>query len=262
MSKAGIPGPVWESDKEKNGASMRIVSWNCGGGLGTKEKIAYFKALNADVAVVPELRESNIGLLKPDSFVWVTNNFETKAPKGLGILTFNGFQLLELPRDPEMEIFIPVQISKDSFKFNLLAVWNFYWACKQGRFKGPRGLEFAAIEYFSPLFQENCVVAGDWNVGPTLSFARDEHFEIVRRFKEKGLRSLYHEYSKEAQGEESIVTFKHTRGKKHLIDHIYGSEIFLKNMKSFDVHSFVQVVGSDHVPLVLEVEIAIEKKAG
>ena len=59
--------------------------------------------------------------------------------KGLGILCFNGFQIQELPRDEDMEIYIPVKIKGKGIEFNLLAIWNFYWACKQGRFKGVKG---------------------------------------------------------------------------------------------------------------------------
>ena len=37
-----------------------------------------------------------------------------------------------------MEIYIPAKIKGNGIEFNILAIWNFYWACKQGRFKGVR----------------------------------------------------------------------------------------------------------------------------
>jgi hypothetical protein len=68
-------------------------------------------------------------------------------------LAFNGYELEELERDEDMEIFIPLKVSKNRFSFNLPAVWNFYYACKQGRFKGVMGdgcLEWSALKHFQP----------------------------------------------------------------------------------------------------------------
>ena len=39
---------------------MRILQWNCCNGLGTKPQIEYFKSFECDIAVLPELKESNI----------------------------------------------------------------------------------------------------------------------------------------------------------------------------------------------------------
>ena len=63
--------------------------------------------LNNEIAI----KEHNIEKLNPNSSVWVTNNFENKSPKGLGILAFNNFTLQELSRDEDMEIFFFLRYS-------------------------------------------------------------------------------------------------------------------------------------------------------
>jgi len=130
---------------------MRILSWNCNNGINQPEQLNYFKSFKPDLAIIPEVKEYNIEKLGPDSAVWVTNNPKNKSPKGLGVLAFNGFKLEELPRDHDMEIFIPLKVLKGDFSFNLLAVWNFYYVCKRGRFKdlkGPDCLEYSALKHY------------------------------------------------------------------------------------------------------------------
>ena len=104
------------------------------------------------------------------TLIWITNNHVNPRPKGLGVLTFNDFSLEVQPRDEDMEIFIPLKICKVGFSFNLLAVWNFYYACKQGRFKGVRGdncLEWSALKHFGPKLSSPSLMVGDWNFGRT-----------------------------------------------------------------------------------------------
>ena len=77
---------------------------------------------------------------------------KNKHPKGLGILSFNGAQISPLEFDEDMELYIPVNVVFKNISFNLLAVWNFYYACKQGRFKGVKGencLEWSAIRHYT-----------------------------------------------------------------------------------------------------------------
>ena len=85
---------------------MKILLWNCNNGISQPKQIDCFNSFECDLAIIPEIKEHNIETLNPNSSVWVTNNFENKSPKGLGILAFNNFTLQELSRDEDMEIFI------------------------------------------------------------------------------------------------------------------------------------------------------------
>ena len=61
---------------------IKILLWNCNSGLGRKEQINQLKSYDCDLAIIPELRESNIELIKPSDAVWKTNNHKTRKPKG------------------------------------------------------------------------------------------------------------------------------------------------------------------------------------
>lgn len=233
---------------------MRLVVWNCCNGISHKQQIDYLNSLKADVAILPELREKNIISLKPHESIWVTNNLASKKPKGLGILSFNGYQLEELERDVDMEIYIPVRVRKNDLSFNLLAIWNFYSDCKQGRFKGVKGgngLELMAMEHYRPLFKDHSLIAGDFNFGPT--FLKDEFDILSKKIEESNLSCLYKIQGKDC---DRPMTFKHNNGKtRHCLDHVFGSQLFKDTIKSYEVGDLDSVVRSDHAPLILDFRI-------
>ena len=233
---------------------MNILLWNCNNGINKPKQIDYFKSFQCDLAVIPELKEGNIPSLEPDSAVWVTNNHSNPNPKGLGVLTFNGWQLDELPRDEDLEIYIPLKVSDSSRSFNLLAVWNFYWACKGGRFKDVKGesaLEWSAIRHYKTLFNDPSIIIGDWNFGPT--FSQEAFVRLERELNESGLTSLYHLRYELSSRQTSHSTFKTTRGNLHHIDHMFGSKVFQSEMRDYSIRHFDEVVLSDHAPSLLEV---------
>ena len=233
---------------------MRLISWNCNNGINKKEQIEYFQSFNCDVAVLPELKEHNIEVLQPSSSLWVTNNHLRSKPKGLGILCFNGFQIQELPRDEDMEIYIPVKIKGKGIEFNLLAIWNFYWACKQGRFKGLKGddcLEWSALKHYKPILEDPCICMGDFNFGPTFSQEAFVHMNNV--FEDMGIKGLYHQFNKLPWTETKHYTYQSPMKTFHHLDHIFGSEYFQKHMKAFKIGNLEDAILSDHAPLILDI---------
>lgn len=59
---------------------MRLVLWNCNGGLGTSEKVDFILGYDADIYILPEIKKNNFEILKGRNSqlgepVWITNNF-------------------------------------------------------------------------------------------------------------------------------------------------------------------------------------------
>ena len=156
-----------------------------------------------------------------------------------------------------MEIFIPLRVTKDSFAFNLLAVWNFYYASKQGRFKdlrGPECLEYSALRHYQPMFSDPSLIIGDWNLGPT--FSQPSFLKIVDMASQSGMKSIYHEFFKLPHDQTNHSTFRQIRkGVPHLhhLDHIFGSKFFYENISDLLIDDFTNVVRSDHAPVVLDI---------
>ena len=170
---------------------MKIAIWNVMNGMGSSQQIELFKSLCVDLAILPELKYKNIDGLNPKDAVWITNNFSNKTPKGLGVLSFNDTSLRELPRDEDMEIYIPITVKHPNYAFDLLAVWNFYFACKRGRFKGVKGdgcLEWSAIRKYTKELNSNCLLA---EIGVLdQRFRRPNLFVCVKCTKMLGLRAF------------------------------------------------------------------------
>lgn len=55
------------------------------------------------------------------TYINYTKKFYNNTPKGLGVLAFNNFTLEELPRDNDMEIFIPFKVKSKNMDFTILA---------------------------------------------------------------------------------------------------------------------------------------------
>ena len=236
---------------------MRIVIWNCMNGMGNPKQIDYFNNLKADIAILPELKHKNIEALDATDAIWMTNNHENTVPKGLGVLGFNGWKLDLLDFDKDMELYIPIKVSSEWFSFNLLAVWNFYSECKQGRFKGAKGdaaLEWAAISRYSAQLRTPCLFGGDWNFGPT--FSQAAFVRLCNELSQKHIYSLYHEFYK-LEFESSLhSTFRTPTKKYHHLDHFFGSKEFSAGMVNYEIPNVDEATLSDHSPIILDVDLS------
>ncbi len=235
---------------------MRIGVWNCHNGLKSPEQIKQLASLKLDVAIIPELRKSDISYLHASDSLWVTNNHSQTSPKGLGVLAFGDWRISSLPRDAEMEIYVPFEAWLGNTGVNILAVWNFYSAAKQGRFRGAKGddrVELVALEYYRFLMKKDFVMAGDFNFGPT--FSQASFVRYCQLLEEMGVHSLYHNFFELPYGATKHATFRHSQGNLHHLDHIFASEDLLPAMRSFEIMDITKAVRSDHAAIVADLEL-------
>ena len=221
-------------------------------GIGKTEQIDLFRSFDADLAILPELKEKNIDALKPNDAIWITNNHHNNSPKGLGVLSFKKTSFSTLERDDDMEIYIPISVQNPFYSFDMLAVWNFYFECKQGRFKGLKGdkqLEWAALERYKKQLARPCLFAGDWNLGPT--FAQENFLKICKELHEIGVKSLYHSYHQFDLTISKHMTFRTPTKKYHHLDHFFGSNLFTQNMCGYEIMGVDRATLSDHSPVIL-----------
>lgn len=235
---------------------MRILSWNCNNGIGRSAQIAYFKSFKPDIAIVPELKKSQLEALSPDSHIWVTNNHSTSAPKGLGVLAYNGYKLAALPRDEDLNIFVPLKVARNDFSFNMLAVWNFTSFSKEEQIAGDGAIDFSALEQYRELFADPFLMAGEWNMGPTL--AQQGLQKLLNVLNPYGVKSLYDQMTFMPRKEITNPAFRAPRNPTLHLDHMFGSSFFCDNASALNVDTFEHVVLSDHAPLVLDVDTSAQ----
>lgn len=112
-------------------------------------------------------------------------------------------------------------------------------------------LEYEAIRHYAPLLTDPSLVAGDWNLGPTI--ANREYRKILSMLEERGLKCLFQTFKAKNPNAVDLPTYRPVRGKNfHKIDHAMGSSWFQENLRSFDTRPLSEAVLSDHAPIVLE----------
>ena len=229
-------------------------------------KIAEIAPLKPDIAVISETASPEVltdrGL---DRFDDSTCLWMGKYPnKGLGVFAFGDFRVSRaVPFFPTLNYVLPVQVSGPA-RFSLLAVWaqNANSGTIRKHTVGP--MRRALTKYRAFLSDGPAVMGGDLNNNVFWDKPgwRINHAKAVTTLNRLGLRSAYHSWMGEAQGEESIPRhYWRDRKKDGPVYHIdYGFVSRDMRIENFEVGSFEDWVGtglSDHVPLVLDVKLPL-----
>lgn len=229
---------------------MRIVSWNCNGAL--RRKFDQLTSLSADIYVVQEcenplMSKDNKYKSWANNFLWTGEN----ANKGLGIFCSNDIKVTENSWERNgTKYFISANIDS---AFNLVAVWNHHANSPNFRYIG----QLWKYLQLNKHLMENTILVGDFNSNRIW----DEwdrwwnHSDVVRELEEIGIRSLYHEFFNENQGEETTPTFFLQKKllKKYHIDYAFADNIYFKTIKRFSIaNSSDWLKISDHMPLTVD----------
>ncbi len=235
---------------------MRIVAWNCQGGL--HNKFEPLLALNPDIAVVSECAKPEILARKCElprfsaPPVWTGGN----QNKGLAVFFFSdAVGTLHSPFNRDLHGIIPVEVTAP-WRLNLLAVWGPMGLPKTDPGPLNRALEF----YRRFLIERDAVIAGDFNHnvfwdedGWVRNFS-----DTITHLDSLGLASAYHEKTREEHGQESCPTFYFYRkqNKPYHIDYIFMPRAWTEREYGVSVGSFKAWTGagiSDHTPVVLDI---------
>lgn len=245
---------------------MKIVTWNCNGGL--RKKLKPLDALGADLCVIQECEDPSQSTKSfgdwAGDYLWCGGG----KNKGIGIFARNGNKIQRLswekyftmlgsdPKDAEsaswhtkeLKEFLPVRVN-DSF--NMLAIWT---KQSEGGTFGYAGQLWRYLQsHQNDIKNEDCLILGDLN--SNIRWDRPDrwwnHSDNVRILKNLGLQSLYHHTKGVEQGDEPDPTFYMYRKKDRAyhIDYIFASKALMCNYQ-FRCHKGEEWLEySDHVPL-------------
>lgn len=240
---------------------LRIVSWNCEMNF-RKKYAAIVKEYDPDILVIPECENP---AHKPEAeykkykefavnYQWIPGKNDTK---GLGIFAKPGITLEPLNwKNGGSKYFLPVRVNDT---FNLIAVW----ADKPYVYKILPYLELNAKN-----INNQTILAGDFNA--SVEYDRRKKYkdqpcrEMIARLKEKGLESAYHHKTGEEPGEETTSTFFLHKYEKDpylfFFDYCFLNpdwlvDIEIGSKEKWGAPVEVNEVSSDHVPLIVDIEI-------
>lgn len=235
-------------------AFLKIITWNCNGAL--RNKFKHLLDFDADICVIQEC-ENPLETKHTEYKNWAENHIwigDTKN-KGIGIFAKKGIELdkknwTDVYRDLRVKHFLPCRVNND---FDLLAVWTH--SNKSPTF-GYIGQLWKYLQIHKPKLRKSLIL-GDFNSNVCWDKLDRwwNHSDVVKELEEIGIKSLYHHYWNEKQGEESQPTFFLHRKieKPYHIDYIFGSLDFQNGIKKMGVGALEKwIVVSDHLPIVCE----------
>ena len=231
---------------------MVVLSWNCNGAL--RKKYHLLLDINPDVIIIQECENPEQVKYSSDFFEYFPYYLWTGENKNKGLGIFSKYKLIENHwNNQNTKYFISCEINNS---FNLLGVW-----CHQAN--SPTfeyiGQFWKYLKINKNNFKEKeILIGGDFNSNKQWDL-RDrwwDHSDVVKELDQINIKSLYHEFFQERQGEEKKPTFFHRKNeeKSYHIDYFFGSQKFSHSIKSLTIGDYNEWKSfSDHIPLFIEI---------
>lgn len=231
---------------------MRLVIWNCWGGLDSA-RATRLAELQPDVAVVCEAGDTLLwpeDLDEPTSFVWKGSN----PSKGLATLSFGDWTLTPFDEPPRCPWVSALTVAGPR-TFQLLAVWTVEAPDRPGY---TAQVAEAISAYRAELASGAMVLAGDLNCSPQTANPHP-HLANVSALQALGLDSAYHLAQDLDHGEETEGTlyWRWSRDAPFHCDLAFIPATWRNTLTAARVGSYTDWVEprvSDHVPLIIDVD--------
>ena len=229
---------------------MRIVGWNCQGGL--KKKWAALLRLEPDIAVISEAAPKALMELPAGAgmAMWAGD-----ATKCVAIVPFNSWQLEPCGVEITETYFVPAIATKGDRSINLVGVW----VKSANSYVEPTLRALSSLSAF--MRTENTIVIGDFNQSVNFDKGRSagrrfqDVLEVFRTFE---MRSAWHHHRDERHGSESVPTHRFRRHSHEPFHIDYAFVPSRLNVKQIEIDDFDQGVMSglsDHAPIILDLEV-------
>lgn len=238
---------------------MKIVTWNCNGALRNKFEI--LSNYKADIYIIQEC-ESPEQTQHKEYIHWAKNHLwiGSNKNKGLGIFAAEHISIDPLSWSNvydghAVKYFLPCLVNKN---FQLLGVWTH-------QNNSPTFGYIGQLWKYLQVNKQNLkkvIIAGDLN--SNMIWDKWDrwwnHSDVIRDLKELEIESLYHKYTKEEQGKESMPTFFLHRkpAKPYHIDYVFGSREFSNTLTTLEIGNSEQWLKiSDHLPIMCEFKVEV-----
>lgn len=228
---------------------MRIVSWNCNGGL--KKKLDAMLALEPDIAVIQECSRRDLEASGATTVAWTGRN----PHRGLGIAAF-GCTSIVIRDDSESETPWYLTASIHRGALHLLGLWA---TVHQGPKRYVRVAHDIVDRCTEFLAVDHAIAIGDFNSNAIWDarYRGHSHTDLVAKFGKIGLTSAYHSTRGEADGQELTPThylYRH-RDRPYHLDYGFLSTRLMPSA-TFTIGDPAEwLKWSDHMPLVVDIDL-------
>lgn len=226
---------------------MKLLSWNCNQAF--RHKMNRVLPYNADIMVVQE-SEKQVQIPEPyRNVLWVGDSVH----KGISVFVKPHITVENLDPMPEYKWIVPLRLTSDSVELFLFAVWTKLHKDKERSYIGQ--LYHALMKHEHLLRHDKCIIVGDWNSSKRFDRERQNNHSKVDAFLQSyQIRSAYHSFYGEAQGEETRPTYflrKELERPFH-IDYCYMSTSLITQLDDVSVGAAREWIDvSDHCPILI-----------
>lgn len=246
---------------------MKIISWNCNGGL--RKKTHLLDALDADLLIIQECEnpaESSKSFKAwSGSYLW---KGESKS-KGVGIFprktnvvreldwnssfTIDGLKSKSISltwKTSDLKLFLPFILNE---QFTILACWT---KGKPDQVFGYMGQFWKYLQiHRENLARSDTIIIGDFNSNAIWDKSDRwwNHSSTIEELSDMRIESVYHDQNKENHGLESEPTFFHQRNlaKSYHIDYAFVSKDIIDSFHMRIGKPDAWLSNSDHMPIIL-----------
>lgn len=231
---------------------MKVVTWNCNGAF--RKKYSEIVKIGADLYVIQEC-ESPEKISDPDfhahfsSMLWTGDSIN----RGLGVFATMNTTLEQLTwpdiyEGKPVKHFLPCLVNG---AYTLVAIWTHR---NNSPTFGYIGQLWKYLQVNKHRISDKSLLVGDFNSNPIWDKPSRHwnHSDVVRELESLQVLSLYHTHFEEDPGMESMPTLYLQRNleKPYHIDYLFGSDPFVKNLKSIDIGNPRDWLSlSDHMPI-------------
>lgn len=234
---------------------MKIISWNCN--MAFRKKWPKILEQQPDILVIQECEHPekfNQAQQVPDStnFLWFGEN----KNKGLAVITFNNYQVVEDPGYcSDFRYIVPVKLRKNGLEIQLFIIWAM--PEPHSTVNSYVGQIWNALKHYESNLSSNSIWVGDWNSNAIWDHQRKKgnHSMIVEQLNKMNIVSLYHFLKKEPQGQEKEPTLYllKQKGKPFHLDFCFAPERGINKKTTIEVGKFEEWISlSDHMPLIID----------
>ena len=224
--------------------------------MAFRKKAGFILAQHPDILIIQECEHPDRLKFLPDisaptDILWFGRN----QHKGLAILSYGGYRLKLLDtHNPALQLIVPVAVTGSGLEFTLYAIWAHNPDDPDGRYI--EQVWKALKHYKKNLTNKQTMLIGDFNSNTIWDKKRrkSNHSNVVKHLEKKGIRSSYHLYFKQIQGQEEHPTFylyRH-KDKPYHLDYCFVSEDLAAMIQSVDIGQYDQWMEySDHTPVMV-----------
>jgi len=239
---------------------VRLITWNTHR-LSERRRDAILE-LEPDILVLQEVKKGSTSLDLPG----YQSSWHSFTDLGLAVLWRTDRWALRPLEQLNWEVVMPYEV-RGPRNFTLMALWDFNLRARDGRSEAARDLTGRKSQLLARLAGPAVgprgvplVVAGDFNssqVWDDQAKYRDGFAARRQALQDHGLVSAYHAFHEEDFGSETRPTLLHTfrDDRAYHIDYVFLPEEWMGSVKSVkvgDPQRWVRELGSDHVPVVVD----------